>query len=165
MVNLTNQRRMAASLLKCGKNRVWIDSKETEEIANAVTREDIRELIKAGFIKAKQKQGISSARIRHAREQRKKGKRKGQGSRKGAKFARFPKKRRWISTIRPLRSQLRELRDQNMIERSIYRKYYLFAKGGMYKNRAHLLAHLKTENLLIEPQKKKIKTSTKKSSK
>jgi len=157
MVDLSNQRRMAASLLKCGIHRVWIDTNKTEDVANAVTRDDIRELIKAEIIQKKQKRGISRARIRYARAQRKKGKRKGQGSRKGAKYARFPKKRRWIATIRPIRAQLAELRDQQLIERDVYRKFYLYAKGGMFKNKGHLMAHLKAENLLKEPSKAKAK--------
>jgi large subunit ribosomal protein L19e len=157
MVDLSNQRRVAASLLKCGVHRVWIDSNRTEDVANAVTREDVRNLIKSHIIQAKQKQGISRGRIKHAKAQRKKGKRKGQGSRKGAKYARYPKKRRWIATIRPIRAQLMELRDQNLIDRNVYRKYYLYAKGGMFKNKGHLMAHLKAENLLNEPTKTKAK--------
>jgi large subunit ribosomal protein L19e len=157
MVNLTNQRRVAASILKCGVNRVWIDSNRTEDVANAVTREDIRDLIESRIIRAKQKQGKSRARIKHARGQRAKGKRKGQGSRKGAKYARYPKKQRWIATIRPIRAELRELRDQKIIDRDVYRKFYLYAKGGLFKSRSHLKSHLKAENLLKEPPK----TSTK----
>ncbi|WP_455391439.1 50S ribosomal protein L19e [[Eubacterium] cellulosolvens] len=153
MVNLTNQRRVAATILKCGANRVWFDSNRIEDVANAVTREDIRNLIDSKIIRAKQKEGKSGARIKHARGQRDKGKRKGQGSRKGAKYARYPKKRRWISTIRPIRSELRELRDQKLIDRNVYRKFYLYAKGGMFKNRGHLRSHLKAENLLKEPSK------------
>jgi large subunit ribosomal protein L19e len=163
MVNLTNQRRVAATLLKCGENRVWIDSKMSEEVANAVTRDDIRELIKSRIIQSKQKRGISRARIKHAMGQRKKGKRKGQGSRKGGKYARFPKKQRWISTIRPIRAQLRELRDSGIIERSVYRQYYMYSKGGMFKNRSHLMSHLKAENLLMEPKAKDTKKPAKKS--
>lgn len=157
MVDLSNQRRVAATLLKCGVHRVWIDTNRTEDVANAVTRDDIRDLIKSEIIRKKQKRGISRARIRYAQAQRKKGKRKGQGSRKGAKYARFPKKRRWIATIRPIRAQLAELRDQQLIERSVYRKFYLYAKGGMFKNKGHLMAHLKAENLLKEPSKAKAK--------
>ena len=153
MVDLSNQRRVAATLLKCGTNRVWIDPNRTEDIAYAVTRDDVRNLIKSGFIKALQKRGISRARIKAAKEQRKKGKRKGQGSRKGAKYARYPKKLRWIATIRPIRTRLRELRDQDIIERKVYRKYYLYAKGGLFKSRGHLKSHLKAENLLKEPPK------------
>jgi large subunit ribosomal protein L19e len=149
---------MAASILKCGENRVWIDSNRTEDAANAVTRDDVRDLINSHIIQAKQKKGKSRARIQHARSQRQKGKRKGQGSRKGAKHARFPKKRRWISIIRPIRTELRTLRDQNLIERSVYRKYYLFSKGGLFKNKGHLKAHLKADNLLREPGAAKTKT-------
>ena len=158
MVDLGNQRRVAATILKCGANRVWIDPNRTEDVAYAVTREDVRNLIKSNSIQVKQKAGTSRGRIRFAKAQRKKGKRKGQGSRKGAKYARYPKKQRWISTIRPIRAQLRELRDQNSIERNVYRKYYLYAKGGMFKNKGHLMAHLKAENLLKTPSKTKPKT-------
>jgi ribosomal protein L19E len=49
------------------------------------------------------------------------------------------------------------LRDQQLIERSVYRKFYLYAKGGMFKNKGHLMAHLKAENLLKEPSKAKAK--------
>ena len=157
MVNLVNQRRVAATILKCGVFRVWIDPNRTEDIATAVTREDIRNLIRSGSIQAKQKQGTSRGRIRYAQAQKKKGKRKGQGSRKGAKYARFPKKRRWISTIRPIRTRLRELREQQIIERTVYRKFYLYAKGGMFKNKGHLMSHLKAENLLKTPPKTKDK--------
>ena len=155
MVDLTNQRRVAATLLKCGENRVWIDSKNIEEVSIAVTRDDIRNLIKTGIIRARQKRGSSRGRIRFAQAQRKKGKRKGQGSRKGGKYARYPKKLRWIHTIRPIRTQLRELRDQNLIERKIYRKFYLHAKGGMFKSRGHLMAHMNAENLIKEEKKGK----------
>lgn len=153
MVDLGNQRRVAATILKCGVNRVWIDPNRTEDVAIAVTREDVRGLITSGFIRARQKHGSSRGRIRFAKAQRSKGKRKGQGSRKGAKFARFPKKQRWISTIRPIRAQLREFRDQDLIDRRIYRKFYLYAKGGMFKNKGHLITHLKAENLLKSPSK------------
>jgi len=157
MVNLVNQRRVAATLLKCGVHRVWIDPNRTEDIATAVTRDDVRNLIKSGSIQAKQKQGISRGRIRFVQAQKKKGKRKGQGSRKGGKYARFPKKRRWISTIRPIRTRLRELREQQIIDRNVYRKFYMYSKGGMFKNKGHLMSHLKAENLLKTPPKTKDK--------
>jgi large subunit ribosomal protein L19e len=155
LTDLSNQRRVAATILKCGENRVWIDPNRTEDVSTAVTRDDIRNLIKSHIIQAKQKQGTSRGRIRFAEAQRKKGKRKGQGSRKGAKYARYPKKRRWISTIRPIRAQLRELRDEQIIEKNVYRKFYLYAKGGMFKNKGHLMSHLKAENLLKENVKSK----------
>jgi len=166
MVDLRNQRRMAADLLKCGVNRVWIDSNRVEDVAEAVTKTDIRGYIKEGAIKARQKRGISRARIRYLQEQKKKGKRKGHGSRKGTKHARLSKKRRWIQTIRPMRQMLREYRDQGRITPSTYRKFYGHAKGGMFKSKAHLTSHLESQNAFVkgaeEVEKKPVKDAGKK---
>lgn len=143
MVDISTQRRVAAEILKCGVNRVWIDPNRIEDVAEAVTRADLRVLIKDGAIRAHQKRGVSRARARARERQRKKGKRRGHGSRKGTKYARYPKKRQWIDTIRPIRSRLRELRDAGKIDRRTYRKFYRYAKGGMFKSKGHMEAHLK----------------------
>ncbi len=147
-MNLKNQRRMAASLLKCGVNRVWIDPLRMEDVADAITRTDIKIQIDAGAIKAKQKRGISRGRTRYFRGQRKKGRGRGQGSRKGTKKARKPKKERWSLTIRPIRERLRELRDEGKIDVSTYRKFYLQAKGGVFKSKSHLETHLRSGGYL-----------------
>ncbi len=152
MSDLRNQRRMAADILKCGKNRVWMDEDRLDEIAKAVTKEDVRVLIKGGAVKAKQKKGISSGRKKYVASQKTKGRRKGQGSRKGAKYARLPRKRRWIKTIRPLREYLKELRDTEQIDRSTYRLYYRKSKGGEFRNRHHLKTHLISDGVLKEGQ-------------
>jgi len=162
MTDLRNQRRVAASILKCGYNRVWIDPNTTEEVAEAVTRSDIRSLIHARAIKASQKRGISKARIRHLREQKRKGKRAGHGSRKGGKYARFPKKRRWIHTIRPIRDELRTYREEGLITPTIYRRYYLKAKGGTFRSRAHLRSHMVSDGVLKEMKEKVAKKPSEK---
>jgi large subunit ribosomal protein L19e len=148
MADLKNQRRLAASLLKCGENRVWMDPDRVEEIAKAVSRSDIKVLIKGKVIRSKQIIGISSGRKKYIREQKKKGRRKGHGSRKGAKYARLSRKERWINTIRPIRAYLRELRDSKSIDRTTYRKYYLKAKGGEFKSKHHLKMHLISDGVL-----------------
>jgi len=143
-MNLGNQRRMAASILKCGINRVWMDPDRSEDITEAVTRNDVRGLINSGAIRALRKKGISSGRIRKRKAQKKKGRRKGQGSREGTTYARLPKKRRWIQRIRPQRKLLKELRDNGKIDKKTYRKLYRHASGGMFKSKAHLKSHLET---------------------
>jgi large subunit ribosomal protein L19e len=150
MTDLRNQRRMAASLLKCGRGRVWMDHDRLEEIAKAVTKDDIRVLINGKAIKSKQARGISSGRKKYNVKQKAKGRRRGQGSRKGAKYARLPKKERWMLTIRPIRSYLRTLRNDKQINNSIYRKYYMKAKGGEFKNKQHLKAHLISDGIIKE---------------
>ena len=147
-MDLKNQRRLAAEILGCGENRVWIDPTRMEDVAEAITRKDVRALINSKAIKAKQKSGISRSRAKYRLEQKRKGKRRGHGSRKGAKKARTPKKRAWINTIRPIRARLREYRDQEKIDTATYRKLYRRAKGGMFRSKVRFEAHLKSEGLL-----------------
>ena len=148
MTDLRNQRRMAASLLKCGVHRIWMDEDRLEEIAKAVTKDDIRVLINGKAIKARQKKGISSGRKKHVMAQKEKGRRRGHGSRKGAKYARLPKKERWIRTIRPIRKYLRDLRDSQKIDRKTFCKYYRKAKGGEFRSKHHLETHLISSKII-----------------
>ena len=150
MTDLRNQRRVAATILKCGENRVWMDPDRVDEVAKAVTRGDVRILVRGGVIKSKKIQGISSGRKKFSQKQKEKGRRRGHGSRKGAKYARLSRKERWINTIRPIRRYLRELRDDKTIDRSVYRKYYRKAKGGEFRNKHHLKTHLKSDGILKE---------------
>lgn len=148
MADLRNQKRLAADVLKCGVHRVKIDPDRIEEVATAVTRADIRKLVNAGVVRAAQKQGVSRGRGRKLDAQKAKGRRVGPGSRKGAKYARLPRKDRWMALIRALRSELRTLKDEGKIERSVYRNYYTRAKGGQFRSRAHMVSHMKTEGVL-----------------
>ena len=107
-MDVSTQRRIAAAVLDCGIDRVWVDPENLERVKMAITKDDIRLLINDGIIVKKQEKGISSARKKEVQEQKRKGKRKGPGSRKGAKGARTPKKEKWMNTIRPLRTLLKE---------------------------------------------------------
>ncbi len=150
MTDLRNQKRLAAEVLECGGTRVWIDPLHADEVAEAVTRADVRKLVKKGYVKEIQSAGVSRGRARKLAEQKEKGRRRGPGSRKGAKGARDPKKARWIRTIRPLRATLRGLREEGKIQPGQYRKYYMQAKGGRYRSKAQLVFHLKTDGILKE---------------
>jgi len=149
-MDLKNQKRMASEILGCGKSRVWIDPNRAEDVEDAITRADIRTAIESGTIRALPKQGVSRGRTRYKLDQRSKGRRRGPGSRKGTSGARKPTKRNWIQTIRPLRQELRQMRDDGRITRSVYRSFYMKAKGGQFKNRKNLLSHLQTQGLLKE---------------
>lgn len=142
MTDLTNQKRVSSQVLDCGVHRVWLDPEASAEIAVAITRADIRELIEAGSIKAIPVKGVSRGRARERDAKRKYGHRKGHGRRKGRKGARNPRKEQWMKKIRALRRRLKELRDDGTLDRSTYCKVYRKAKGGEYRSVAHLEAHL-----------------------
>jgi large subunit ribosomal protein L19e len=150
MADLRNQRRLAADVMAVGANRVRIDPDRLEEVAGAVTRGDVRKLVKAGVITRAQKQGVSRGRGRHLDKQKAKGRRSGPGSRKGAMYARLPRKDRWMALIRALRDELRGLREKGAIDRAVYREYYVRAKGGQFRSRAHMVTHMRTEGVLPE---------------
>lgn len=149
MPDFSTQKRLAASVLAVGETRIWInpDPEVAGEIADAITREDIRSQIEAGNIKAKPKKGNSRARYRVRAAKRAYGHQKGQGRRKGAKGSRSPRKVVWMTKIRALRSNLKELREEGEIDRHTYRMLYRKAKGGEYRSTAHLNAYIKAKGL------------------
>ncbi len=148
MTDLTNQKRVASQVLDCGVHRVWLDSEASAEIAVAITRADIRELIEAGSIKAIPVKGVSRGRARERDTKRKYGHRKGHGRRKGRKGARNPRKEQWMKKIRAIRKKLKEMRADGSLDKSTYCKVYRKAKGGEYRSVAHLQAHLESEKLI-----------------
>uniref|UniRef100_U3K398 Ribosomal protein L19 n=2 Tax=Ficedula albicollis TaxID=59894 RepID=U3K398_FICAL len=78
------QKRLASSVLRCGKKKVWLDPNETNEIANANSRQQIRKLIKDGLIIRKPVTVHSRARCRKNTLARRKGRHMGIGESTGA---------------------------------------------------------------------------------
>lgn len=148
MANLAKQKRIAAQVMKVGEGRVWINPEAPEDVAEAITRDDIRGLISEGTIKVKEKKGVSRARARVRATQKSLGRRKGHGSRKGAKGARDNRKKRWITKIRALRRRLKELRDDGYVDKTTYRLLYSKANGGEFRNVAHLNDYISANELL-----------------
>jgi len=52
------------------------------------------------------------------------------------------KKRAWINTIRPLRRELRDLREKNKLEPKSYRKLYRMAGSGAFRNVAYMNSYI-----------------------
>ncbi len=150
-----HQRRLASEILGCGINRVRIttDPAEQENIFDAITREQVRELIKRNVVTMREERGISRARTRMRQAQRQKGRRRGHGTRRGTANARASQKGQWIGTIRRLRAYLRELKAQGRIDVHTYRRFYRQAKGGMFKSKAHLTQQLQMAGVLKEAAK------------
>ena len=105
------QRRLAAQVLKCGKNRIRFHPDKQDEIKEAITKIDIRSLIGSGIISKKRALNTSRFWAKVRKKQKSKGKQKGFGSRKGKKTARLPRKEKWISKIRLQRKFLKNLKN------------------------------------------------------
>jgi len=133
------QKRLAASVLGCGKKRVWLDPTESSEISLANSRQSIRRLVKDGFIIRKPVRMHSRWRVRKVHEAKAKGRHMGQGTRKGTREARTPSKLLWIRRIRVLRRLLKKYRTQNKIDKHVYHMLYMKAKGNVYRNKRVLM--------------------------
>ncbi|MBI4017950.1 MAG: 50S ribosomal protein L19e, partial [Candidatus Aenigmarchaeota archaeon] len=137
-MTLRNQRRLAAAILKCGSDKVWMDPTKLTEIGQAITRADVRRLIKRGYVVRSRTNEQSRGRARVLRQKKLRGRRSGPGSRKGAAYAGTTKKIEWMKTIRPLRLRLSELRDVDALQQGAYRKLYRMSKAGAFRSTSHL---------------------------
>merc|ERR1712153_177816 len=170
MAFLRLQKRLAATVLKVGKKRVWIDPNETNEVALANSRKNIRKLYKDGLIVRKHVGMHSRSRVKRMHEAKRKGRHTGMGKRKGTRNARMPVKILWMRRQRVLRRLLRKYREAKKINRDIYHHFYLASKGNQFKNKTvlieaiHKMKQEKIRERQLEEQReaRKIKAADKK---
>lgn len=153
MPSLKLQKRLASSVLKCGKGRVWFDPNETNEISLSNSRFTIRKLIKGGMILRKTKKIHSRARVRLYRLAKRKGRHMGLGRRRGTKNARTNQKTLWIKRQRVLRRLLKRLRDTKQIDKTIHHSFYMRCKGNQFKNKRTLIEAIQVFKSEAEKQK------------
>ena len=76
-VSLKLQKRLAASVLKCGKRKIWMDPNEINEIALANSRRNVSRLYRDGLIMKKPAVVHSRARVQTRNEAKRKGRHTG----------------------------------------------------------------------------------------
>jgi large subunit ribosomal protein L19e len=135
------QRRIAAELLGVGRNKVWFDKNKLEDIKKAITRLDIKELIKDNTIKA-----MPNKKRKKASE---KG-RRGVGKRK-MKVAN--RKQRYVRKIRKLRRYIQEMKSKDIITNEEKKKLRKMARAGELKSLRHLQDHLVSMNKKLPERK------------
>ena len=135
------QKRIAADILKVSPEKIHFDPAKLKEIKEAITRADIVNLIKTRAI-SKNPTSRSRLRIKNLKLQKKKGRRKGLGSRKGKKTARLKPKKTWMIKVRGQRKFVKLLHKKKVLNSKDYRVIYRRIKGGFFRSRRHLKLYL-----------------------
>ena len=137
VVNLRAKKRLVSRITGVGLHRVRFDSDHLDDIADAITRDNIRSLITANTITIKPVKGTSRGRAKIKKIQKKK-RGTGQGSKKGRKGARVGKKEVYVKKVRALRYLLKVVKDRKEISNQEFWILYKKVGGNTVRNKAHL---------------------------
>jgi large subunit ribosomal protein L19e len=142
-------KRVASELLNRGENAIRMRPDAMEEIGKAITRDDVRRLIKDGSVMALKTKHELYPKVHEEKRKR------GHGKRKGSANAR--RGRTWEKKVRSQRLVLRRLKDIKKIDNVMFKRYYLLIKGNAFADKRSLLLHLSDDGIkLSEEELKKL---------
>jgi len=137
VVNLKAKKRLAARVTGVGVHRIKFDADHLDDVADAITRENIRSLITANTIKIKPFTGTSKGRS-HEKKSQKNKRGTTQGSKQGRKGARVGKKEVYVAKVRALRRLLKISKDRKYLTNPEFLALYKKVGGNTIRNKAHL---------------------------
>ncbi|MGD0729159.1 MAG: 50S ribosomal protein L19e [Candidatus Micrarchaeaceae archaeon] len=144
-------KRIASELTERGESAIRIKPEMIAEAKKAITREDVRLLIKNGSIYTTKLKHNLSAYSKVLKEKRKQGRRRGIGRRKGTLKARGTVE--YKKKIRGQRRVLAALKTEKIIANDRFKKYYALVKGGNFVNKVSLLNHIRNDGVQINDEK------------
>lgn len=137
VVNLKAKKRLVSRVTGVGIHRVKFDADHLDDIADAITRANIRSLITANTIKIKSITGTSKGRA-HAKKAQRNKRGTTQGSKQGRKGARVGKKEVYVAKVRALRRLLKIAKDRKDLTNPEFWALYKKVGGNTVRNKAHL---------------------------
>lgn len=140
-MNTKSAKRIVARKLNVGTSRIAVKPDSQKKIKDAITGQDLENLMKEGIFATKGI-GQSRGRARILLAKKKKGRRKGQGTKKGKKNARMDLHGLWIKKVRAQRKYIVLLSKDEKIDRKEYRNLYNKIRGGFFRSKAHIDSYL-----------------------
>jgi large subunit ribosomal protein L19e len=133
-MNLANKKALAAKVLGVGKNRIYFVEENLGEIKEAITRQDIQDLHKAGAIQIKDVQGRKK--IVKRKHRRRTGKVKKKVN---------TRKKEYVTITRKLRTFLKYVLKTGNISKEKYRETRRQIRARKFKSKRNLKESLEQE--------------------
>ncbi len=137
VVNIHKKRELVSRILGVGVNRVRFEPDKLDDVADSITRENIRALVNNGSIWTSKVRGTSRGRTR-TKLQTKKKHGTGPGSKKGKKTARVGKKEIYVIKIRSMRRHLKILKVRKDLTNDQFWTLYKKVNGAQVRSLSHL---------------------------
>ena len=131
MKNLNKRKVLASKVLGVGKQRIIFDNTRLEEIKEAITKQDIRDLYAAGAIRIREIIGMQV--------KKKRTNRRGPGK---IKMRVHDRKREYVILTRKFRRYILELKKQGKVDAEKYLTLRKMIKARAFKDKAHLKNHI-----------------------
>ena len=128
---LEKKKVLASRTLGVGKNRLSFNTSRLAEIKEAITKQDVRDLLSSGAIIIKEKKGRRKIIRRKTRRR--------SGSIKNKVNNR---KREYITATRKLRSHLKSLKSKKIISNEEFIKLRKEIRARFFKNLSHMKEHI-----------------------
>jgi large subunit ribosomal protein L19e len=140
MKTLSTQRRLAANAMNVGINKVWFDPYRLNEIKEAITKEDVKALIKEKVINKKPTIGTKRRAGRSREIRKKRGRNRGKGKKKNLLHN---KKDEYMARIRKIRSYTAMLKRTGKIKPKREGELNRLAKAGLIRNIKNVTERIK----------------------
>lgn len=130
-MNLRSKKELAAKALKVGKGRIVFVRERLEDIKEAITKQDIRDLKQEGAIKVKNISG-----------RKKNTKKKARRSTGNVRKKVNTRKRDYVIMTRKLRSYVAEMKKQGRLSTEEVKELRKKIRNKMFRSKAHLREHI-----------------------
>jgi large subunit ribosomal protein L19e len=144
-------KRIAADLLERGARSIRIKESASADAEKAITREDVRAMIKKGDIYAPVEKRNVSTYGKLLKVKRSKGRSRGNGRKRGTTKAR--RSIEYKKKIRAQRRVLLSLKEDKTINNERYKEFYRLVKGGTFQSKASLLGHIRDQGVGISDER------------
>jgi len=141
-MSMKTVKRLAAGITGVGYSRLRFNKDKLEDISKALTRDDVRALLKFNHIMILAAKKVKSTVGKLRAAKRTAGRRRGYSKRRGTKAVRSNKRESWHNTLRVQRAYLRQLLKAGTIDKTSFRRLYLLSKGNMFKGKKSIMMYI-----------------------